>query len=923
MQAERWKQIQELYEAAIALSPEKRAGFLAHACAADAGLRAEVQSLLAEQVDSFLESSPVSAIKALTPGARLGNFEVVELIGRGGMGEVYRARDSRLKRDVAIKILPAGLARDPDRIARFEREARAAGALNHPNIVAIYETGREGDTYWIASEVVAGESLAKAMERGPMAVGKAVEIATQLADGLAAAHAAGIVHRDLKPANIMVARDGWVKILDFGLARRRRTSQDSTTQELTDEGTVLGTAGYMSPEQVRGEAVDQRSDLFSFGVILYEMLGGSRAFPGGSSVEVMNAILKDEPGALPASVPEAIAAIVGHCLEKLPERRFQSASDLGYALRLVTTAHPQAEARRKRKIRPPLASALAVVILAVAAVAYWWLRPESYPEDLHPVPLMAWPGSAHSPTFSPDGNRVAFAWNSEKEDTFHIYITQIGSGARPVPLTSSPDQDFCPAWSPDDRYIAFLRVAGSGGALMLVPSVGGPERKVAEFPAGFQCPSWTPDSKWLATPFRDSPQDPFAIWLVSASTGERRRLTKPLAGQWGDASPSFSPDGRALAFFREVTNFASALYLLPLSRGFQPEREPRELNKERYGDVHGTAWTADGRAVVYSAGGPLGASSLFRLPVRGQHPPTRLPYAFNNAFEPAITPTRQRLVYVRDDTARNLWRLDTRTGERKALALSTGLSELAQYSPDGRKLAFDSTRSGELGIWTCDADGSNCMQLTSFANAMGGTPRWSPDGQWIAFDWRVTGHAEIYVMQADGGGQRRLTNDPVDDFTPSWSHDGRWIYFASDRTGRTEVWKIPAAGGAAAQVTHGGGGGPVESADGEYLCYYKGSGHGLSPGGPLFRMPARGAQEAQILPRVAAWVAFAIAVKAIYFTPDGKSLQRLDLATGKVSTLTTFEKPQWSLCVSPDEGFVVWGQFDRNAAELMLVEGFR
>src|ERR1017187_9753180 len=378
MRADRWKEIQELYEGAVALPPEKRAEFLEQACPADAGLRGEVQSLLAQQADSFLESAPVSAIKTLSPGAKLGNFEIVELIGRGGMGEVYRARDARLKRDVAIKVLPAGLARDPDRIARFEREARAAGALNHPNIVAVYEAGREDDTYWIASELVAGESLAKVVERGPMPVGKAVEIATQLADGLAAAHAAGIVHRDLKPANIMVARDGRIKILDFGLALRQRTSQESTTLELTDEGTVMGTAGYMSPEQVRGEPVDQCSDLFSFGVILYELLGGKRAFSGNSSVEVMNAILKEEPPELPASVPEAIAAIVSHCLEKLPERRFQSASDLGYALRLVTTAHPQAEARRKRKIRPPLASALAVVILAVAAVAYWWLRPESY-----------------------------------------------------------------------------------------------------------------------------------------------------------------------------------------------------------------------------------------------------------------------------------------------------------------------------------------------------------------------------------------------------------------------------------------------------------------------------------------------------------------------------------------------------------------
>lgn len=215
--------------------------------------------------------------------------------------------------------------------------------------------------------------------------------------------------------------------------------------------------------------------------------------------------------------------------------------------------------------------------------------------------------------------------------------------------------------------------------------------------------------------------------------------------------------------------------------------------------------------------------------------------------------------------------------------------------------------------------------LTSLGNAYGGTPRWSPDSQRIAFDWRVTGHSEIYVMQADGGGQRRLTNDPADDFTPSWSHDGRWIYFASDRTGRTEIWKMPAAGGAAVQVTHdGAGAGAQESADGEYLYYYKDLGnHGLTPG-PLFRTPARGGPEAQLVPLVANWTAFSIAVKAVYFTADGKSLQRLDLATGKVSTLTTFEKPQFTLCVSPDEAFVVWGQNDsRDIAELMLVEGFR
>src|ERR1017187_4916792 len=248
------------------------------------------------------------------------------------MGEVWRARDARLKREVAIKVLPVGVARDPDRIARFEREARAASALNHPNIVSVYDIGCDNGTYWIATELVRGGTLRRAIEAGPLPTPKAVEIARQVAAGLAAAHGAGLVHRDLKPDNIMVTRDGHVKILDFGLAKQRPPSQDSTTADLTDEGVVMGTAGYMSPEQVRGEAVDHRSDLFSFGVVLYEMLCGKRAFAGDSSVEVMNAVLKEEPAELPASVPATLTLIVRRWLEKEPDRRFQSAADLAFAL---------------------------------------------------------------------------------------------------------------------------------------------------------------------------------------------------------------------------------------------------------------------------------------------------------------------------------------------------------------------------------------------------------------------------------------------------------------------------------------------------------------------------------------------------------------------------------------------------------------
>ena len=928
MKPELWKKIDEMFAAAQAQPAEERAAFLARACGGDQELRGEVESLLRARgsADSFLEHSPAVASAdqpALKAGAKLGAFEIVERIGRGGMGEVYRAHDPRLKRDVAIKVLPPDFAQDTERLRRFEHEARAASALNHPNIVSVHDVGSTDGISWMVTELVEGRSLREALAKGAMPARKAVEIAAQIADGLAAAHVAGLVHRDLKAENVMLARPAsghpdLVKILDFGIAKRRfRDPATGTfTDTLTRTGEVIGTVTSMSPEQAEGKEVDHRSDIFSLGVLLYEMLSGRRPFTGETHAAVMNAIVSQEPEDLPTAVPEAVAGIVRRCLEKVPERRFQSVADLAYALRTAVAAQPHAEVRRKLK-RWPIVAAVAAGIVVVAGVAYWWLRTETYPVDLHPVPLMSWPGGAGYPAFSPDGNRGAFVWTGAKEEKFHIYVEQIGSGTRPVQLTNGPAHDGCPAWSPDDRYIAFVRVIGAGAALMLVPSVGGPERKVADFLGGAAFLSWTPDSKWLATSLRDSPQDPFSIWLISASTGERRRLTWPPSGKDGDTWPSISWDGRTLAFSRELKSFIRAPYALALSRDFRPAGEPLELTKERYAELLGTAWAADGRAIVCAVG-----RSLVRVSASGRRSPSRLPYALQDAIMPAISPARSRLAYVRNRLYGNLWRLDTRTGERKMLVDSNGFDQQPQYSPDGRKLAFQSNRSGELGVWTCDADGSNCVQLTSFGSAQGGTPRWSPDSQWIAFDSRVEGRSQIYVIQADGGGQRRMTNSPADDITPSWSHDGRWIYFASDRSGRMEIWKMPAVGGAAVQVTRAGGGPAFESADSGYLYYFKYSGVWQDPG-PLLRLPLRGGPEVQVLPRVAMWADFAIAAKGIYFTPDGKTIQRLEFSTGKVSTLAAPEKGLVSLCVSPDEAFVVWTKYDRVSSELMLVEGFR
>lgn len=527
MAPDRWRKIEALYEAALAIEPERRAGFLEQSCPGEESLRQEVESLLlhGENAGGFLEDSPLAAATAtaLKPGSKLGSFEILGLLGKGGMGQVFRARDARLGRDVAIKVLPPDFAQDTERLRRFEHEARAASALNHPNIVSVHDVGSADGIRWIITELVDGPSLRQALDKGAMAPRKAVEIAAQIADGLAAAHAAGLVHRDLKAENVMLAAGDRVKILDFGLAKRwvRSAATGTVTDTLTRTGEVVGTVTSMSPEQVDGKEVDQRSDIFSLGVLLYEMLSGRLPFRGDNHAAVMNAIVNQNSEDLPLAVPEPIAAIVLRCLEKQPERRFQSSADLAFALRREVGLHPcpagAQEARRKRW--PIAAVAVTGIVLVVAGVRYWWLPAQTHPADLHSVPLMSWPGNARSPSFSPDGNRVAFQWNSEKEDKFHIYVEQIGAGTRPQDLTSGPADDVFPAWSPDDRYIAFLRVAGDSRILMLVPSLGGPERKVAEFPAGARHLAWTPDSNWLATCVRDSPRDPYNIWLISVKTG--------------------------------------------------------------------------------------------------------------------------------------------------------------------------------------------------------------------------------------------------------------------------------------------------------------------------------------------------------------------------------------------------------------------
>ena len=587
----------------------------------------------------------------LAAGDRLGSYEIVGTLGAGGMGEVYRARDTRLGREVAIKVLPADKLPDPTRRARFEQEARAVAAFQHPHIVTIYEVESAGGVDFTVMELVAGKTLDALIPGHGMRLGEVLRIAIPLADALAAAHGAGIVHRDLKPANVMVTPEGVVKVLDFGLAKLTQADgggEDDTTLDaragLSRPGTVAGTPAYMSPEQATGGAVDARSDIFSFGAVLYEMVTGRRPFGGGSSAEMLAALLKEQPkppGELVPDVTKELERIILRCLRKEPGRRFQHMVDVKVELQEVKEeSDSQAEApagaagakRRSRRRVMAWAAAGFLVLAAAAAVSLWRLRrPELPPPTVVKLTSERWAGSG---SFSPDGTQIAYSSAGDDGVNWDIWLKIVGE-AEARRLTTDPASERDPSWSPDGTQIAFLRlVSGSarihlvsvpGGPAMiyLVSPLGGPARQLSDFPARSRV-SWSPDGRWLATSKARSGGDPpGGICLISVASGEPRAVTFPKAPAF-DVNPAFSPDGRALAYAacEGTEGFPICdVSVLPLDSELRPRGAARPLTRQRLFN-QGVAWTRDGRSIVYATGG-----HLWRVRADGGAPPERVELA--------------------------------------------------------------------------------------------------------------------------------------------------------------------------------------------------------------------------------------------------------------------------------------------------------
>jgi len=925
-------------------------------------------------------------------GQSIGRYKILTALGTDGMGEVYLAQDTRLGRQVALKLLPTYLSGDSDRLRRFEQEARAASSLNHPNVCMIHEVGEmEGGRHYIVMEHIEGVTLRQRLLIKPLKLREVLDAGVQVASALEAAHAAGVVHRDIKPENIMLRRDGYIKVLDFGLAKlaenlieRQSIEAEPPIRGLvkTDPGVVMGTVAYMSPEQTRGLDIDARTDIWSLGVVLYEMVTGRVPFAGATNSDLIVSILEREPkplARLSPPVPAELQRIISKSLRKDPEERYQVVKDLLLDLkslkqelefearqhsaqselssdengnRGVTVEAAYKVGQQSKEVqtartalsvefpnRKPLFWTVGVLggLMLLALVA-WYLQhraSDSPPPSLTAIPLTTDSGFEGMPSLSPDGNQVAFASGGPQTDNFDIYVKQIGGGP-PRRLTSSPAVDGFPAWSPDGRSIAFIRGRGDKLEVLLIPSLGGPERKIAEtvadnstfiFPFVPPYLSWSADSRYLVTTDRASLGEPLSLFVLSVATGEKRRLTTPPATALADGNPAVSPDGRALAFVRIISQGAPQLYVLPLSEDYKSAGAERRLDLSQP-SVVGPAWTADGQEIVCFAGQRWGEGRLWRVPLSGSEKPQPLASVGPEDLQPTISRQGNRLVYAHRTSDPDIWRAEMsgrgRFSPHVKLIASTREDTAPEYSPDGSKIVFSSNRSGHSEIWFCNGDGSNPMQLTSLESSSG-SPSWFPDGRRIVFDSDREGQSEVYATDITTLVPHRLTNESADDITPSVSHDGKWIYFASRRTGRLEVWRMPAEGGEAVQVTRKGGWIPMESPNGK-VVYYQ-----VPDSSDVWKVAIGGGEETRVLGPVRE---FAVAAEGIYFietgtrlnrSSTGNSLKFFSFAKGTTEKVADINlKSQVGLIsVSPDGRYVLSALIDPFVCDLMLVENFR
>ncbi len=778
MTPERWQQIEQLFHAALECSPEQRAAFLDGACDGDSALREEVFKLLAsyEKAGEFIEQplmeSSLSA-KSAPPesivGTRVGSYEVLSLLGAGGMGEVFLARDERLDRQIALKFLPAQFSAYPNLVERFTREARAASALNHPNIITIHDIGREAGRHFIAMEFVDGQTLREKLKDDSLELRDSLKIATQIAGALSAAHSAGIVHKDIKPENIAVRTDGLAKLLDFGLA---------ASAGETDSGVLMGTPGYLSPEQARGEHTDHRTDIFSLGVVLYEMLTGHK--PSAEK----------QP-----NLPFELESIVNRALAANPAKRYQNTAelhrDLQRQLRRVEAMFEsgvmkpvQLETAPTWKVKAAWAAALWVIGLGGWLI---WRASDSGLKKLSspwinakPTRLTGFPGNEFFPSIAPDGQ--SFVYSRALGQQFDIFLQRFGEPQARNLTENSDVSDWMAAFSPNGARIAF-RSDRNGGGIFVMDADGGNLQQIAS--EGFN-PSWSPSGEEIvyATVQANSPhsrsQTQSHLWVMTLATGEKRRLD---IGANDAVQPVWSPNAARIAFWG-LRGTHRDIWTVAAGGG-----QPVAVTNDDATDWN-PVWSPDG-SYLYFASDQQGSMQFWRVPINqttGEVLGEReaVTGSASESWHPSLTRDGKRLVYVNYLVKEVFYRV-----------------------------AFDPQKEVILNDTLTPLTGGE-RRVTA--------PQLSPDGEWLAYYTFGSPQEDIFVMKKDGSQPRQLTNDRHRDRVPRWSRDGKRLAFYSDRSGNYEIWTINPDGSGLQQVTHWGEKSsyyPIWSPDGTRLAFYR------------------------------------------------------------------------------------------------------
>ena len=851
---EQWQQVERLYHAALERDTDERAAFLAKACEGNQVLRREVESLLSyeDQAEDFIESAALEVAakvmakeqRAMAAGQTINHYKIISVLGAGGMGEVYRALDTRLGREVAIKLLPAAFSNDQDRLRRFEQEARAAGMLNHPNVLTIYDIGAHEGAPYIVSEMLTGETLRERLRRARLPLRRVIDYALQIARGLAAAHEARIVHRDLKPENLFITRDGRVKILDFGIAKLTETKSEPVDSERetslleikTSPGMVLGTVGYMSPEQVRGDQVDHRADIFAVGAILYEMLTGRRAFEGDLAIAVMNAILKEEPAeiseAKPA-VPPALIRVVQHCLEKNREERFQSVADVAFYLEALPAAADRetsasaAGADQRGLWRRWIAigaAGIGLAVIALAAITLWRLKRsdevwENPLANAHIERVTDFQGTENDAAISPDGKFIVFL--SDREGTFDAWVNQVGSGAF-VNLTKGRFPELAQeevrtvGFSADGSNV-WLRISHKdpngkdAHDIWLTPTLGGAARPFLEKAVHA---AWSPDGQRIVY-HGFGPGDP--TFVVNRDGSNKRQIFVDKPGVHCHHHV-WSPDSRYIYFVRGFPPNEMDVWRIPPDGG-EPERMTHHNSKVGYPAL------LDNRTLLYSATAEDGSGFwLYALDVE-RRVPHRVTFGVDQymSVSAAVGPDGRatRLVASVADPIGELWTLPISgrmvdESEVRRFPLPVTRAAGPRFGP--QYVVFLSSKGGTQSLWKSQGDDAVELWRSSEGGVMAPAAV-SPDGQLICFSVRQQGRNGLYVMNADGTNVRRLTASLDVRDAPSWSPDGKFIAMAADEGDGSRLFKVPVDGAAPVRLLDDLSRMPAWSPDGSLILY--------------------------------------------------------------------------------------------------------